>query len=139
MTSVHRHHGNGADVGLIRGRSGFGRLLLGLVVASVLCVGLVELRVHSNGGSFRFLDWNLFLAWVPMGFALAAYLCARRRIHVLTAPLGLAWLLFFPNAPYLLTDFIHLQDSTQTPLWYEGLMLLPSPGRPCCSGSSRST
>ena len=37
--------------------------------------------------------------------------------------LGVLWLLFFPNAPYLLTDFIHLGASSTTPLWYDGLML----------------
>jgi len=33
------------------------------------------------------------------------------------------WLLFFPNAPYMLTDFIHLQSSPTAPLWYDALML----------------
>jgi uncharacterized membrane protein len=33
------------------------------------------------------------------------------------------WLLFFPNAPYMVTDFIHLGESPTVPLWYDGLML----------------
>jgi uncharacterized membrane protein len=123
VTRIDRPPGNVTGAERRGGRVGFARLMLGLAAASVLCVGLVDLRVRSGDDSFRFLDWNLFLAWVPMGFALAAYACARRRIHVLAALFGLAWLLFFPNAPYLLTDFIHLQESAQTPLWYEGLML----------------
>ena len=41
----------------------------------------------------------------------------------LTFALGTLWLLFFPNAPYMLTDFIHLRQSPTTPLWYDGLMI----------------
>ena len=37
--------------------------------------------------------------------------------------LGVLWLLFFPNAPYMLTDFVHLDDSPAVPLWYDALML----------------
>ena len=35
----------------------------------------------------------------------------------------LLWLLFFPNAPYMLTDFIHVGESPSVPLWYDALML----------------
>jgi uncharacterized membrane protein len=97
---------------------------LALGLASVLCVSLVEVRGHYRGDSYyRFLDWNLFLAWAPLGLALAAQACARRGLQLAAASFGVLWLLFFPNAPYLLTDFIHLHESPTTPLWYDGLML----------------
>ena len=38
------------------------------------------------------------------------------------AALLVPWLLFFPNAPYLLTHFIHLGEGP-APLWYDTLML----------------
>ena len=99
-------------------------LLLALAVASAFCVSLVEFRTRYRHDSFyRFLDWNLFLAWVPVAFALASYACARRGLSLIATALGVLWLLFFPNAPYMLTDFIHLHDSPTTPLWYDGLML----------------
>ena len=99
-------------------------LILALAAASVFCVSLVEFRSRYRHDSFyRFLDWNLFLAWVPVVFAVASYWCARRGLGVLATALGVLWLLFFPNAPYMLTDFIHLHDSPTTPLWYDGLML----------------
>ena len=99
-------------------------LLASLLVASALCVATVQVRIrHSHDTSYRFLDWNLFLAWIPLAFALAAHESAGRRRAYLTVPFGLLWLLFFPNAPYVLTDFIHLQQSPTTPLWYDGLMI----------------
>jgi uncharacterized membrane protein len=105
-----------------------GRPLVAVVstlgVASVLCVSLVELRGHYAGNHlYRFLVWNLFLAWLPLAFAVAARACARRRLLLAAVACGVLWLLFFPNAPYILTDFIHLGASPTTPLWYDGLML----------------
>ncbi len=99
-------------------------LVLALVLASALCVSIVEFRTRYKHDSFyRFLDWNLFLAWVPVAFALGTYECTRYGRGFGATVLGLLWLLFFPNAPYMLTDFIHLQESPTTPLWYDGLML----------------
>jgi uncharacterized membrane protein len=95
-----------------------------LAAASALCVATVEYRDHHTGDTFyRFLVWNLVLAWVPFVLALGAYASARRGKGVAAAVLGVLWLLFFPNAPYLLSDFIHLHESRATPLWYDALML----------------
>lgn len=94
-----------------------------LLAASALCVATVEIRAHETGDPYyRFLVWNLFLAWVPLVFAIAAYSRARSRVDLLVAVLLVPWLLFFPNAPYLLTDFIHLGEGP-APLWYDALML----------------
>ena len=94
-----------------------------LLAASILCVGLLELRIRETGdGFYRFLVWNLFLAWVPLAFATAAYARSRRGLDPVVLALLVPWLLFFPNAPYLLTDFIHLAEGP-APLWYDALML----------------
>jgi uncharacterized membrane protein len=53
----------------------------------------------------RFFVWNLVLAWIPVFFA-AGFAVVRRRIWLI--PLGLGWLAFLPNAPYLVTDLAHL-------------------------------
>jgi uncharacterized membrane protein len=98
-------------------------VIVALLAASALCIALVEIRTHETGDSYyRFLVWNLILAWVPLGFAVAAYSRARRRVDALVWVLLVPWLLFFPNAPYLLTDFIHLGEGP-APLWYDALML----------------
>jgi uncharacterized membrane protein len=89
-----------------------------LLAASALCVATVVLREHHTGNDFyRFLVWNLVLAWVPLVLALAAYASASRGASAASVAFGLLWLLFFPNPPYLLTDFIHLRETPTTPLW----------------------
>ncbi len=98
--------------------------ILALAAASALCLATVEYRIERTGdGYYRFLVWNLFLAWVPLGLALAAFARARRHRDVSAAALLVLWLLFFPNAPYMLTDFIHLGTSAAAPVWYDALML----------------
>ena len=97
--------------------------LLSLLAASALCVAILEVRTQETGDPYyRFLVWNLFLAWIPLGLAISAYSRARRRVDGLVWVSLAVWLLFFPNAPYLLTDFIHL-DEGPAPLWYDALML----------------
>ena len=97
--------------------------IVALLAASALCVATVEIRTYETGDAYyRFLVWNLVLAWVPLTIAVAAYVRARTRIDIVVAVLLVPWLLFFPNAPYLLTDFIHLGEGP-APLWYDALML----------------
>src|SRR3954454_15415825 len=98
--------------------------IVSLVVASVVCVATLELRIEKTHDAFyRFLVWNLFLAWIRLAFAIAAFARARARFDVLVLALLVLWLLFFPNAPYMLTDFIHLGESPTAPVWYDALML----------------
>jgi uncharacterized membrane protein len=37
--------------------------------------------------------------------------------------LGVLWLLFFPNAPYIATDFVHLEHDPGAPYWYDAVMI----------------
>ncbi|MFX3617006.1 MAG: DUF1361 domain-containing protein [Sporolactobacillus sp.] len=56
--------------------------------------------------------WNLFLAILPLYFAFLYCQKARQHQTVQARFFGLLWLSFFPNSPYLITDFIHLQGIT---------------------------
>jgi uncharacterized membrane protein len=100
-------------------------VLAGLGLASALAVLLEAYRRHHYGdGSFHFLLWNLLLAWIPLVLALAVYDCYRRGVRLgLLAPAVVLWLLFLPNAPYIVTDFVHLSAAAPTPLWFDALVV----------------
>lgn len=98
------------------------RLLSIAAVACLWCAALLGFRLNWSGNSkFVFLVWNLFLAAIPLGFAVLLSKVERWR---LAAPLISGWLLFFPNAPYVLTDLLHLRPRSGIPVWYDLLMLL---------------
>lgn len=98
------------------------RLLFVATLASAWCLALLGLRYHWSGHAwFSFMAWNLFLAAIPLGFA--ALLVKTNRWRLAT-PLIAGWLLFFPNAPYVLTDLLHLKERGGMPLWFDLLMLL---------------
>ena len=95
------------------------RLTIGLAVATVVAFGALAARVVWAGTPrYGFLAWNLILAWVPYLAAVAATALARTgRRGVL--PLGVLWLLFWPNAPYIVTDVVHLLRPGAAITWVE--------------------
>lgn len=102
----------------------FALIVFALLAASVLSVGTLVWRIHETDSyRYTFLLWNLFLAWLPLIAASSAFALARRGVGALVVVLVGVWVLFFPNAPYVLTDVIHLDANGVSPLWYDALML----------------
>jgi uncharacterized membrane protein len=102
-------------IAVVASLAGLSLFVLGMLAARMLYTG-----TPGHG----WLAWNLFLAWIP--FVLALILYERSRAGAswrLLVPLGLLWLAFFPNAPYLVTDLKHLGVGGQVPLLYDVLML----------------
>jgi uncharacterized membrane protein len=99
--------------------------ILGLFAGSLFCVALAGVRnYHTGDANFRYLIWNLFLAWIPFALAVFVYDRWRRRGTGITLfVLGALWLLFFPNAPYIATDFVHLQHDPLAPFWYDAVTI----------------
>ena len=99
--------------------------LFSLVLASGLCVALLAVRVrYPHGSDFEFLTWNLFLAWVPFVLAVVLHDAARRgQGMAFLGAVGFVWLLFLPNAPYIVTDFVHVGRVSGVPVWYDAAMI----------------
>jgi uncharacterized membrane protein len=102
------------------------QLIYPLILSTLLAGFLFVARVLvSRSLAYKNLPWNLFLAWLPYVFSLWAALLNLRnqgRWWLLLIPGGL-WLIFFPNAPYIVTDFLHLETRPYIPLWYDITML----------------
>ena len=109
--------------------SGSKLLLVALALASMhaLCVVMYAARVHDTGElNYFYIPGNLILAWFPLLFAMATHWLIGRRTPsraTLAAICGVLWLLFLPNAPYVVTDLQHYEDSPLIAGWYDGLML----------------
>ncbi len=72
---------------------------------------LLALRMFFAGtDGYFFLVWNVFLAAIPYAMAVWFERIAVRQGHMTWILRGffLFWLFFFPNAPYIVTDFVHL-------------------------------
>lgn len=96
-----------------------------MVLSSALAVLLLGARIMWTGHTeYRFLVWNLFLAWVPYVISLAIrWRHARQATALSLVPLFVLWLGFLPNAPYLVTDFVHLRYREGGPLWFDAVMV----------------
>ncbi|PSL49658.1 putative membrane protein [Chitinophaga niastensis] len=89
--------------------------------ASVLfSLSLLLCRIIHTGSYLRAsLVWNLFLAYVP--FAITRWMekhPQQIRNRYSWYSYFILWLLFIPNAPYILTDLFHLFDGG-VPLWFD--------------------
>jgi uncharacterized membrane protein len=94
-----------------------------LLLASLTSTLLVAARVlHTGRLTYAFLVYNLALAWIPLGLAAAAAAFDASRSKPGTAMAALCaagWLVFFPNAPYLMTDLMHLRVKGNHLFWLD--------------------
>jgi len=99
-----------------------------LNLACVVCVALVIAHVAYSASDRRAgLIWNLFLAWIPFILAYFAHVVSWRRIwlYLVIPVVAFLWLIFFPNAPYMLTDLQDIAKGTGgAPLWYDVIVIV---------------
>jgi uncharacterized membrane protein len=88
---------------------------------------LYEVSIAFSNRYSGWILWNLFLAFIPL--VLSFWLFRRQKVSR-TLVWWLVWVIFMaflPNAPYLLTDIIHLIRGTRSgiSMWVIGLVFIP--------------
>lgn len=103
-------------------RARLGLALVGASLVSFVLFGIGALQNHA--WDFWYINWNLFLAWMPLLLVLWLE-------RILSHKLWSAWpalvvtflyLVFLPNAFYVTTDIIHLQEAPRVDLIYDVVM-----------------
>jgi uncharacterized membrane protein len=116
-------------VAAFRARDGASRRRRLLLETLLVASGAVTLGVAARVASTETLEtsnlvWNLFLAWIPLVLALVVYDGARRGMpDTPLVGIGLLWLLFLPNAPYIVTDFKWLGNYDSGTHWFDPLLI----------------
>lgn len=96
------------------------RLLL-LSVCFTMTMLLVRF-MYSHTYDYRFYGWNTFLAAIP--YLISTQLLRLKKLNVLAILLIAVWLVFFPNAPYIITDLLHYEERPPVPFWYDIILVI---------------
>ena len=95
-------------------------------VAIALGFLLITVLIHSVSAghiTFRWLGWNVFLAFIPWAVSILAVQQFQRKRLVFASMLALLWLLFFPNAPYIVTDLVHMPEAHERHWWFDQIVM----------------
>ena len=95
-----------------------------LLIALCLAFNLVRVTLF-NSTSLLFILYDLFLGFLP--FIISSTLLWHVR-HAKASSFKIIfgcmlWLIFFPNAPYLMTEFLHLNEEIVVPAWFDILLI----------------
>lgn len=94
-----------------------------IFISMCFTVLMVALRFWYTGDrEYFFYPWNLFLATIPLFFS--RRLKRFKRINLKVCMLLFCWLLFLPNAPYIITDIFHLEERPLIPYWFDLLIVI---------------
>ena len=96
-----------------------------LAILSLFVVAMIAFRIlYTHTSEHSAIAWNLLLAWIPFALALIVYERARAGVSTLSlVAVTMLWLLFLPNAPYIVTDLKHVGRGGGVPVLYDVLLL----------------
>ena len=92
-----------------------------LLLCTGFTISLILVRIfYAESLTYVFFVWNLFLASVPLLLSSLLIQTSKRKVQLL---LFSGWLLFFPNALYIITDLVHLKVRNNIPLWFDVILI----------------
>jgi uncharacterized membrane protein len=95
-----------------------------LLLSIAFCMSLLLVRfVYSNDTvAYSFYGWNTFLAAIP--YLASTQLIKLKKLKLAAWFLLFTWILFFPNAPYMITDLFHYEQRPDVPFWYDLMLVI---------------
>ena len=87
-----------------------------------LAILLIARFYYTKTLFFGFYVWNTFLALIPI--ALSSLLLNQKIANLVSFFIFIIWLLFFPNAAYLVTDILHFKERKDVPLWFDLVLVI---------------
>ena len=93
-----------------------------LLATGFTCCLIAVRIIFTDTLTYIFYPWNLFLAAMPM--YLSGQIVKQKMLNAKTYALLLIWLLFLPNAPYIITDIFHYRERLPVPKWYDLLIVI---------------
>lgn len=98
-----------------------------LILLFAIILNLLRIFIFDKF-SFIYLLWNIFLAIIPFIISLALlWFANKNRLNkILFFIFGIVWLLFIPNAPYIITDLIHIGEVRSAPVLFDSFLLFSS-------------
>jgi len=101
------------------------RCFLIIILAFISFLFTVIRYIITGRYTYYFLNWNLILALIPLFISIfISPDIIRKKSKILTAVLFIIWLIFFPNAPYIITDLYYLNNHSERMFWYDLITIL---------------
>ena len=94
-------------------------LILSVAFTMILLATRIAL---TNSLTYLFFVWNIFLAIIPLVFS--NYLLKQKKLGIKSIIIVFGWLFFYPNAPYIITDFFHYVERPPVPYWFDLLICI---------------
>lgn len=100
-----------------------------IITLTMLAIVLNVFRILIWGKlSFTWILWNIILAFVPFLISsLMLIFLKEGKLNKVLFVIGIfLWIIFIPNSPYIITDFIHLGTTRSIPIIYDILLIFSS-------------
>jgi uncharacterized membrane protein len=94
-----------------------------ILVSIGFTMSLLFIRIlFTRELTYGFFPWNTILAMIPMLFSRKLKDKQQWDRHAIFLLFG--WLLFFPNAPYIITDLFHFSKDPGVPYWFDLVLVV---------------
>lgn len=102
------------------------KYIVTLCISISISLILLATRIYfSDRVTYFFLIWNLILASIPFVISMFMFLYKNKiKSNFTFCMLLFSWLIFFPNAPYIITDLVHFKQREIIPLWFDIVLIL---------------